>query len=354
MLSTHSRKSLLRWEICVTSDLAPTPRRIAFYGTAFADRMEQVQALLGAGFETVHVPADLGHEAMESALVDAYAVIAVSTVAGPPLPKGLKLLQVPGIGWDGVRVEHVPASASIANVGGHEIAVAEYCLTQMLDWCHRLREADAAFRAGSWARSSRFGAAPHRELRGATVGIVGYGNIGRELARMLKALGARVLAANRSASAFDDRIDAGFTLADVPAMFAQCDFAVTAVALVPQTEGLIGTEALEALGTEGVLINVARGPVVAERSLYDALADGRLGGAVIDVWYRYPERLDDADFAPSQFDFAALPNVVMTPHVSGWTQGTASRRVAVIAENLRRAAVGDPLLNVVATGTRRV
>src|SRR5690606_40104800 len=67
------------------------------------------------------------------------------------------LLQVPGIGWDGVRVEHVPTSASIANVAGHEIAVAEYCLAQMLDWCHRLRAADAEFRAGSWARSSRFG-----------------------------------------------------------------------------------------------------------------------------------------------------------------------------------------------------
>lgn len=337
----------------MASDPTSAPRRIAFYGTAFADRMEQVQALLGAGFETVHVPAVLGHEAMESALADAYAVIAVSTVEGLPLPHGLKLLQVPGIGWDGVRVEHVPASASIANVAGHEIAVAEYCLTQMLDWCHRLREADAAFRAGSWARSSRFGAAPHRELRGATVGIVGYGGIGRELARMLEALGVRVLAANRSASAFDDRIEAGFALADIPAMFEQCDFAVVAAALTPQTEGLIGTEALEALGAEGVLLNVARGPVVVEKALYDALAGGRLGGAVIDVWYRYPERLDDPDLAPSQFDFAALPNVVMTPHVSGWTQGTAFRRVAVIAENLRRAAAGDPLLNVVATGMRQ-
>ena len=334
------------------SDPALTPRRIAFYGTAFADRLDQVQALLGDGFETVHVPADLGHAAMAQALGDAYAVVAVSTVEGLPLPQGLKLLQVPGIGWDGVRVEHVPASASIANVAGHEIAVAEYCLAQMLEWCHRLRAADAEFRAGSWARSSRFGGAPHRELRGAMVGIVGYGGIGRELARMLKALGVRVLAANRSMSAFDEYVDTGFALAETPTMLSQCDFAVVATALTPQTESLIGKEALDALGSEGVLVNVARGPVVAEQALYEALADGRLGGAVIDVWYHYPDRLDDADTAPSQFDFAALPNVVMTPHVSGWTEGTASRRVAIIAENLRRAAAGDPLLNVVAMGTR--
>lgn len=334
------------------SDPAPAPRRIAFYGTAFADRLDQVQALLGDGFETVHVPADLGHAAIAQALSDAYAVVAVSTVEGLPLPQGLKLLQVPGIGWDGVRVEHVPASASIANVAGHEIAVAEYCLAQMLEWCHRLRAADADFRAGSWARSSRFGGAPHRELRGAAVGIVGYGGIGRELARMLKALGVRVLAANRSVSAFDEYVDNGFILAEIPAMLSQCDFAVVATALTPQTEGLIGRQALAALGAEGVLVNVARGPVVEEEALYRALADVRLGGAVIDVWYHYPDRLDDPDTAPSRFDFAALPNVVMTPHVSGWTEGTASRRVAIIAENLRRAAAGDPLLNVVAMGTR--
>lgn len=169
---------------------------------------------------------------------------------------------------------------------------------------------------------------------------------------MLKALGVRVLAANRSMSAFDHQIDAGFALADIPTMLGQCDFAVVATALTPQTKGLIGRQALEALGPEGVLINVARGPVVEEEALYRALADGRLGGAIIDVWYHYPERLDDLDTAPSRFDFVALPNVVMTPHVSGWTEGTASRRVAIIAENLRRAAAGDPLLNVVATGTR--
>ena len=335
------------------SDPVSAPRRIALYGAAFADRLDQLQALLGDRFETVHVPADLGADATAEALGGAYAVVAVNTVEGLPLPPGLKLLQVPGIGWDGVRVEHVPASARIANVAGHEIAVAEYCLAQILDWCHRLREADVAFRAGSWARSSRFGAKPHRELRGATVGIVGYGGVGRELAAMLKALGVRVLAANRSASAFDEQIEMGFALADIPTMFGECDFAVVATALTPQTEGLIGKRELDALGADGVLLNVARGPVVAEEALYKALAGGRLGGAVIDVWYHYPERLDAPDLAPSQFDFAALPNVVMTPHVSGWTEGTASRRVAIIAENLRRAAAGDPLLNVVATGTRK-
>ncbi|GLQ53872.1 NAD(P)-dependent oxidoreductase [Devosia nitrariae] len=336
----------------MASDPGSGARRIVIYGNAFADRLDAIAERLGDGFEIAHVPADLPPERMAEAFADAFAVIAVNTAEHLPLSDGLRLLQVPGIGWDGVDVAHVPASAEIANVGGHESAVAEYCLAQMLDWCHRLRAADAEFRAGSWARSSRFGGKPHRELRGSTVGIVGYGGIGRDLARMLRALDVKVVAANRSPSAFDDHVDARFGLDAVPQVLAQCDFAVIAVALTPETKGLIGKAALAALGPEGVLVNVARGPVVDEEALFEALSNGALGGAVIDVWYRYPDQLDDADLAPSRFDFAGLANVVMSPHISGWTQGTVSRRVAVIAENLRRAAVDEPLINVVATGTR--
>ncbi|WP_417579436.1 NAD(P)-dependent oxidoreductase [Pelagibacterium sp.] len=327
-------------------------KRVACFGVAFADRLGQLQESVGDEFEIFPVAASQTQEGMAEAFNDVFAVIAVSTADNLPLPQDLKLLQVPGIGWDGIQAEHVPLGAKIANVAGHETAVAEYCLAQMLEWCQKLRSADAGLRAGSWARSSRFGGAPHRELRGATVGIVGYGGIGRELAGMLKALGVRVLAANRSSSAFDDQLEGCFALSDIPAMFEQCDFAVIAAALTPETRGLIGENALEALGTEGVLINVARGPVVDERALYEALAGERIGGAIIDVWYRYPDRLDDPDPKPSHFDFSALNNVSMTPHISGWTEGTASRRVAIIAENLQRAAAGEPLLNVVATGKR--
>ncbi len=327
-------------------------RRVVSYGKSFADRLDELAQRLGDGFEIVRVPTDATPQAMEEGFAGALAVIAVGTSEGLPLPDGLKLLHLPGIGWDGVSPSHVPASAEIANVGGHEAAVAEYCLAQMLEWCHRLRAADTEFRAGSWMRSSRFGGQPHRELRGATVGIVGYGNIGRDLARMLRALGVRVLAANRSASAFDDLVDARFGLDEIPQMLAQCDFAVIAVALTPETRGLIGAEALQALGAEGVLVNVARGPVVDEDALFEALSDGTLGGAVIDVWYRYPDRVDDPDPKPSRHDFAALSNVVMTPHISGWTEGTAARRVAAIAENIERAARGEALRNVVARGTR--
>jgi len=326
--------------------------RIVCYGNAFADRMDAVAALLGDAYTVERVPYDMEPEAMCARFAGALAVVAVGTEPGLPLPEDLRLLQVPGIGWDGVRPEHVPAGAAICNVGGHETAVAEYCLAQLLDWCHGLRALEREFRAGSWAGSSRFGAPPQRELAGATVGIIGYGGIGRELARLLQPFGVTLLAANRSPIADEPGLDGTYGLDALVPMLECCDFAIACVALTPETRGLLSDAALAALGPAGVLINVARGPVVDERALHAALTANRLGGAVLDVWYKYPETLTAADPAPAHYDFAALANVVMTPHVSGWTEGTAQRRVAAIAENIERAARGEALRNVVARGTR--
>lgn len=93
------------------------------------------------------------------------------------------------------------------------------------------------------------------------------------------------------------------------------------------------------------LINVARGAVVQEEALFRALKERRIAGAAIDVWYRYPK--NDRPFRPSRFPFHKLPNVVMTPHVSGWMLGTRQKRLQLVAENIDRLAEGRPLLNVV-------
>jgi phosphoglycerate dehydrogenase-like enzyme len=94
------------------------------------------------------------------------------------------------------------------------------------------------------------------------------------------------------------------------------------------------------------LINVARAEIVDEQALYDALAHGRLAGAVLDVWYRYPNK--PGSTAPSAAPFHQLDNVIMTPHVSGWTVGMLEARASLIAENIARVARGEPLLNAVA------
>ena len=326
-------------------------RPVVIYGDAFADRAGELQRALGPDFPVTALPTGRPLAERQAMLDSAFAVVAVGTDPQLPFPPSIALVQVPGIGWDSIDLAQLSAATPLANVGGHETGVAEYCMAQMLEWRHRLGPAAASFRAGSWERSSRYGALPHCELAGATAGIVGYGAIGRALARRLAAFEVRVLASNRSPLADAAPLDRLYPLAETAAMLAQCDFGIVAIALTPDTEGLIGAPELAALGADGVLINVARGPVVAEAPLWQALDSGRLGGAILDVWYRYPDA-GDPDRAPAAFDFAALPNVVMTPHVSGWTDGTASRRIAFIARNIHRVAAGEPALNIVATGSR--
>lgn len=324
--------------------------RIVCCGKAFASQLTELQDRLGQDFAIETMPSDMNPTDMRDRLDGALAVIAMALPAGLRLPQGIRLVQVPAAGWETLCPEQVPAGIPICTVGGHEIAVAEYCVTQTLAWRHRLREAEEDFRSGSWGRSGRLGAAPHGELHGSTTGIIGYGAIGRALARLLHAFGVNILVANRSPVAIDAVVGGAFGLDALPHMLAQCDFGVVCLGETPETSGLVGAEALAALGPGGVIVNVGRGPVIEEAALYHALAENRLGGAILDVWYRYPDPGDWTDTAPSRFDFAALPNVMMTPHISGWTEGTANRRLHAIADNIRRAAGGTGVTNIVALG----
>jgi len=102
---------------------------------------------------------------------------------------------------------------------------------------------------------------------------------------------------------------------------------------------------LNAMRADAVLVNVGRGPVVDEQALYEALKARQIGGAVIDTWYQYPSPTQ-AECAPSRYDFASLDNVLMTPHMSGWTAGTVRRRQETLADNITRLSRGLPLINV--------
>lgn len=125
---------------------------------------------------------------------------------------------------------------------------------------------------------------------------------------------------------------------------ASVDAVVITLPLTEDTRGLIGQRALAALRPHALLINVGRGPVVQEQALFNALQSRQIGGAVIDTWYQYPGS-GHTTAAPSQLDFASLDNVLMTPHMSGWTHGTISRRRQTLAENILRLAEGRPLIN---------
>jgi phosphoglycerate dehydrogenase-like enzyme len=284
--------------------------------------------------------------ALLAELADADAVVTMSWPAGMPPAPHLRLLQLPGAGLDAVDLAAVPAQATVCNVYEHEIGIGEYVLAVMLEREIGLSRLDRELRADDWRSSLFCGGTPHGELFGKTLGIVGYGRIGREAAKRAKAFGMKVVAATRSPDKRDEHADEIVFMARLKEVLREADYLLLACPLNDATRGLIDRAAFAAMQPSAVLINVSRGLVVDEDALYEACRDKRIAGAVIDVWYNYPkagERIQP----PSKHPFKQLDNVLMTPHVSGVSGGLLRRRWSVMANNLNRLAAGQPLINVV-------
>lgn len=130
-------------------------------------------------------------------------------------------------------------------------------------------------------------------------------------------------------------------------LLSGADYLAVTLPLSPDTRGLMSQNRLSEMKPGAFLINVARAEIFNERALYSALASRHLGGAALDVWYRYPFAPGPA--APANLPFHRLDNVIMTPHVSGWTEGMFAARVKIIAENIERTARGEEPLNCVAS-----
>jgi phosphoglycerate dehydrogenase-like enzyme len=187
-----------------------------------------------------------------------------------------------------------------------------------------------------------------KTLRDARVGFVGFGHIGQFAWNLFRAFGAIGIAVTGSG-----RVDAtahGLSwVGDVTRLgdlLLESDVVVVSAPLTPATEGMIGADQLRALGRDGVLINVGRGLLVNEHALFDALRNGDVRGAAIDVWYRYPTKPGETT-APATLPFGELDNVLMTPHSSGITTDTFGGRADDIAANVGRLARGETLRNVI-------
>jgi phosphoglycerate dehydrogenase-like enzyme len=284
---------------------------------------------------------------LAAALAETEIVLSGTWPAGfPPAPR-LRLLQVPLAGTDSIEIAALPSGVTLCNAYGHEPALGEFAIMAMLAWRHRFPEISTSFRAGSWRWSPLAGGPLRGEIAGQTVGIVGLGHIGREVAWRAAALGCRVLAANRTQRERPPCVERVYALSDLDRMLGECDVVVLSCALTPQTRGLIDANRLAAMQPRAFLINLARGPVADEDALFDALRDGAIGGAALDTWWRYPTA-GEPEPRPSRHPFHQLPNVVMTPHCSPWTEGTVERRSRDVARNIDRFARGEPLENVVA------
>jgi phosphoglycerate dehydrogenase-like enzyme len=266
----------------------------------------------------------------------------------PPVPH-VKLVQSVATGIELIDLAVLPRGVTVCNAFGHETAIAEYILMAMLVWSHRFREIEGEFRShSSWRPSWVQSGAPHSEILGSTVGIVGLGRVGYEVARRAAAFGCRIIAANRSAREPGSGVERVFPLSELDRMLSECDYLVLSTALGPETEGLIDARRLALMKRSAFLINIARGTIIDEDAVYSALRDRTIGGAALDVWWQYPNAAEPQR-RPSRHPFHELKNVIMTPHCSGWTEGMVTRRWAEVAGNINRFVRGEPLQNVVVT-----
>jgi phosphoglycerate dehydrogenase-like enzyme len=261
----------------------------------------------------------------------------------------LKLVQVPGAGLHRIDRSALPDGLPLANAYGQETGIAEYVMGVMLALTRDIIRLDAALRLGNWQSQWAVGAAPPplwRELRGKTLGILGYGRIGQNVARRARAFDMNVCAIRcdaRQSTGDDLAFLGGPDLMDE--VLRRSDYVLISMPATPGTIGSIGRKQLGLMRPTAYLINVARAEIVDEDALYDALAQRSIAGAALDVWYRYPREASPT--VPATRPFHELPNVLMTPHISGWTNGMLESRAQLIAENIRRIACREIPLNLV-------
>lgn len=260
----------------------------------------------------------------------------------------LRLVHAAGAGVDGIDVAALPAGTVVANTFHHEDSIAEYVVAATVLLRRGILAQDAALRADRWASPAYDPAQPWmHSLGAATVGFVGFGHIGARAWERFRAFGARGVAVTRrgDVDAAAHGLEWSGTTDNLGTLLDRADVVVVSAPLTPETRGMIGVCELARMKGTAVLVNVGRGPLVEEKALYEALRDGDIAGAAIDVWYGYPS--GGAVAAPSELPFRDLPNVLMTPHSSGVTRQTFMGRAADIAANVRRLAAGEPLQNVV-------
>jgi D-3-phosphoglycerate dehydrogenase len=242
-----------------------------------------------------------------------------------------------GVGVDFIPVERATAHGiPVANTPDTNAnAVAEYAICAMLAMTRRLAEFDMAVRNGDWDRRIRAGA-ECRELRGATLGVIGYGAIGRRTAEIASAgFGMHRIAHTSTPSRLPPDVEA----VSLEGLFARSDYVVVSCPLTPATRGMVDGALLARAERHPVLINVSRGPVLRQDALIAALQDGKLGGAVLDVYDQHP--------LPADSPLRAAPNVLLTPHLAGLTQN-ASRAMGLAAANTMLALLrGERPANIV-------
>lgn len=301
------------------------------------------------------VPADL------QAKMD--VLYAWSKVPAPEAAPKLKWVQGNWAGVDTVIHEPLFKSGRVllsTGAGIHAVNMAEYTLMMMLAMGHKLSNAFAMMQSQTWAHNNARELFMPFELRNAILLLIGYGHIGREIARLAQAFGMHVKVLRRSlplpaggTSLWEEGRGEGrsegiiefITRDQLKAALPQADFVVLVVPATPETRGLLGKDEIAQMKSTSFLVNIGRGAVIDEPALIDALSEGRIAGAALDVFAQEPLPADSP-----MWPLAKQGKVIMTPHIAGITPNYEQRAVELFAKNLRRFIAGQPLINQVDFG----
>jgi len=244
----------------------------------------------------------------------------------------LKLVACFSTGYAGIDLDQLRARGvaltTAAGINAHD--VADHAIALMLCWWHGIRTADQVVREGRWRDST----APRGSLQGKRIGIAGLGRVGLHIAERAEAFGLRV-------SWWGPREKPGSRYPRAQSLLGlarDSDILVIASRATPANAGQIDAEVLAALGPQGLLVNVSRGFLVDERALLEALRWRRIAGAALDVFDREP---------PDASIWRDLPNVVLSPHIAGYTREAGAAMFGQLRENIRRHFAGEPLLTPV-------
>lgn len=309
--------------------VAMNPTIIAYPG------LGAFEALFGARYDILKLPQDAEARAQvlhdDGARVQAAVVIGSIGLPAPILSAlpNLKLIAAFGVGYDGVDLETARARGiAVTNCPNinHE-DVADVAMGLIISCARRIAEGDRLVRAGGWTSPVAF--PPPRRLRGRKLGIVGLGAIGDAIGQRGEAFGMDIAWTGPRPKDAKWRYEA-----DLHALATWADVLALALRPDPGTEKMIDARVLEALGPEGILVNVSRGSVVDEDALIAALKSGTLGAAGLDVFETEP--------TPAA-RWADFPNTTLTPHFGGGTRDSIMESAQLVLENLRRHFAGEEL-----------
>jgi phosphoglycerate dehydrogenase-like enzyme len=282
----------------------------------------------------------------EPPVANDYAIL----VAGRPEPALLKAgadlntLVIPFAGLPKSTAEQLADFPGIAvhNLHHNAPATAELAVALLMAAAKSVVPVDARFRKGDWSDRGRMDRA--MQLDGRVALVLGYGAIGKRVAKALHGLGMQVLAVARREHS--DAFHEPHTPDALPELLPQADVLMICLPETRQTRGMIGAKQLELLPETSLLVNISRGGIVDEQALFDALEARRIFAAGLDVWWNYPASRDQWEHTPpSTLPFHELENVVLSPHRGGHVRDTEVQRMRALAKLLNAAQRGDEIPN---------